>query len=154
MIQSIYKLFYQNNENFIIPDINKIPKPIIDNPFIKKYGINAKELHSTIANFELPASKISKFQRALRRKYLTKLLTVIDRELDPLMNINPMVAITVKTNKANYNALVFLIKRIINLMINEIDVIDKNYRSKPRNNNLMFFILIVVIVICFLFYNK
>jgi hypothetical protein len=147
MIQSIYQLFHPIDEQFIIPKMKDIPKPFINNPFMKKYNVNAEELHSTIANFELSASNISKKQRSIRRKYLLMLLKAIDQEQQKLIGSNPLVAINIKQNKGNYDALIILIKRIIKLMINEIDVID-------TKDNSMFYILIALLVIIFLLVIK
>jgi len=114
---------------------------------MKKYNVNATELHSIIANFELSASKISKKQRSIRRKYLIMLLKAIDQEQQKLIGSNPLVAINIKQNKGNYDALIILIKRIIKLMINEIDVIDKK-------DNSMSYILIALLVIIFILLIK
>jgi len=150
MIESIYKLFHESNESFTIPNIDKIPKPFIDNQFMKKYNVDPKELHSTIANFELPAIEINKVQRALRKKYLNVLLKVIDQELTTLININPMIPINIKKDKGNYNALILLIKRIVKLLINEIEIIDKKKsKLKKKNNNFILLILFIVVIFYF-----
>jgi plasmid maintenance system antidote protein VapI len=149
------------NEQFVIPKLNEIPKPFIDNPFMKKYDVNAEELHSTIANFELPASNISFEQRKLRRKYLLALLKAVDQEQQLIININPFIASNIRQNKENYNALIILIKRIINLMINEIDVIDKKnnpineqFTVKKKDNSTFYMLIGLAVIMYFLFIKK
>jgi len=136
------------NEQFIIPKLTEIPKPFIDNMYMKKYDVNANELHSTIANFELSASVISVEQRRLRRKYLVMLLKAIDKEQEKLLSINPLVSINIKKNQGNYNALIILIKRIINLMINEIDTIGK------KDNSMFYIVIALSVIILFLLIKK
>jgi len=108
-------------EDFKLPSISTIPKVALDNPFIKKYDIDVNEFYDVITNFELAASTINSKQQQLRKKYLKVLLKAIEQEQQLIINANPMASAVINSNKDNYDSLITLVKRIINLMINEID---------------------------------
>jgi hypothetical protein len=61
-----------------------------------------------------------------------------------------MIPINIKKDKGNYNALILLIKRIVKLLINEIEIIDKKKsKLKKKNNNFILLILFIVVIFYF-----
>jgi hypothetical protein len=151
MFDQILSLFIKNREDFKLPEFKQIPPVVLKNPYFNKYNIVPKELYNVTKYFEKPAEKLDVKQRYLRKKYLLIFLNIIDRELPTVSSINPIASQLIKSNKDNFNNLIELIKRIIKLMINEVDTVNK---SNGDTNNYLYICVIILIVIIYYHYVK
>lgn len=84
---------------------------------LKKRNIVPEEVYKVVEQFEKPPSTLSTDDKALRKKYLQILLDVINEQAPSGKEMTVMVPELYN----NYDASVELIKRIINLMLSEID---------------------------------
>lgn len=69
-------------EAFTLPPFEAAPLSETESQFANKYNIVQREVYDVIDKFDLPASQLSKEEKALRIKYLDILTRVIDAEAE------------------------------------------------------------------------
>ena len=122
----------KKNEGFSLPPFEDTlgdPEMTMP-PELVKYKINYREFYDVIDDFDTPAIKLTDNKKVLRKKYLNIILSIMDEHKD---RIKDEIKNGIESNNlpngmnllANFDASFNTVKRIINLLIMEIDM--KNY---------------------------
>lgn len=113
-------------------------------PEIKKYNIIPTELYNVVDNFDLEPLKLSDTDKALRTKYLTILLQVIDDYYTQMYNRlretdSPFKDVMVANSDASKNLTI----RIIKLLIKEV-----NPDKCPEEKSTMPYMIAIGVLSC------
>ena len=133
---------FKRREGFNLPEFKEEPLPEEIENILKPYKITQRELYDVIDAFDESPDKLSSNQKELRKKYLQIILQFMDKYKDDLKNmlkekINPTDSDTLKYGLGNVDPIFNTIKRIINLLIIEIDLASetKNVSCNPTPCN-------------------
>jgi hypothetical protein len=148
-------------ENFILPEFKQEPVPEQIENILKPYNITQREVYDVINDFDEPADKLTLIQKELRKKYLVIILQFMDKYKDDLKkmlkeqlykdDVNDEFS---KYGLGNIDPTFDTIKRIINLLIIEIDLASETKNAscnipcnKPSCNKTPYIAVIAILSI-------
>ena len=130
--ENILKYFYQmrnvRQEQFLLPPFDEKSMGEIP-PELKQYNVTNRELYDVSKDFDIAPVNLTKTQKELRKKYLYIILTIMNKSRESIkksfenMLKSPDGQNTgmLKEGLVNFDATFNLIRRIIKLLIVEID---------------------------------
>jgi len=160
--QKIASLAKTNEEGFVLPPFDEKGMTIGEvPPELKAYNITSREVYDVVNDFDLSPVNLTKTQKELRKKYLNIILIQYENlkkalltESNPipinqniLQNIPPLSQNSQDLLKANIDPVFNLIKRIINLLIMEIDYTNSPATTPPNNKGYIAAIVVLSIII-------
>lgn len=110
----------KKSEGFSLPPFENLTQMVIP-PDFEQYKFDKREFYDVIDDFDIPPDKLTNNQKVLRKKYLNMILSIMEYKDEIKTELQKSLKSDDKYTLQNFEASFNTVKRIINLLIMEID---------------------------------